>query len=312
MENPPEPTTSPIPQKDFFQTTRVPIYTSKDFGKSWQAESHNLPNDIQVSFLEKYGTEIIMATDNKGIFISQTNRNGWRSIGNELPEKKINALFIDETNIYAAVYGAGIYRTENEGAYWTTLNYNLTGDQLKIQTIYIKDNQVFIGTDSGIFKLHKKNKTWSPLFENVQVLSICELDNKLIAGTSRGTLISNDKGNNWNWINQAGAIHYTHIVDDKIVEMYISGDVFLSDNFGKTWKEANYFPKAGSYVYESIQTGAYLILSNNYGIHRSADGGKTWEHIYHTEEKAFFDLLEIDGVIYGGTRGWDEFRKRED
>lgn len=33
-----------------------------------------------------------------------------------------------------------------------------------------------------------------------------------------------------------------------------------------------------------------------------ADLGKTWAHIYATEQMAFFDFLVIDHLLYGGTR----------
>ena len=42
----------------------------------------------------------------------------------------------------------------------------------------------------------------------------------------------------------------------------------------------------------------------------SPDQGKTWQLIYPIETIGFFDFLVKDGVIYGGTRVWDEYRGR--
>ena len=69
-------------------------------------------------------------------------------------------------------------------------------------------------------------------------------------------------------------------------------------------------PHAGSYVYETVKADQYFVLSNNYGIHRSGDAGKTWENIYKTEELVFLDLIVFGNTIYGGTGGWGERRAK--
>lgn len=61
-------------------------------------------------------------------------------------------------------------------------------------------------------------------------------------------------------------------------------------------------------MHEAVGAGDRLITSNNYGIHRSDDGGKRWQHVYRTEELVFIDLVTMDGVIYGGTKEWREYR----
>ena len=37
------------------------------------------------------------------------------------------------------------------------------------------------------------------------------------------------------------------------VAMNISGDLFMSADWGKSWHLGNYFPNAGSYVYETVK-----------------------------------------------------------
>lgn len=125
-----------------------------------------------------------------------------------------------------------------------------------------------------------------------------------------GVLLSVDEGEHWNWIHAEGAAHNTALINDKIVVMNISGDLFMSDDWGKSWYPGNYFPNAGSYVYETVKVDHYLVLSNNYGIHRSNDAGKTWENIYQTEELVFLDLIVFGNTIYGGTAEWDERREK--
>lgn len=309
----PEKATAPIELPTFLApqtiTERGPLYLSNDFGTTWRAASYNLPKDIQVSFIEKKGNELVIATDNKGIFLSEKNKTDWTNISEGLPNNKINALHITENAILAGVYQKGIYETTNNGKTWKSLNYNLPN--LRVQSIIKRKKYILVGTDEGIFKLKQNEKNWIKVSEGVQILSFDYSNGKYIAGTMLGTLLSEDDGATWKWIHQKGTIHYTHWVAGSIVEMYISGDVFISRDNGNSWNFINYEPRKAAYVYEIVKLENYWMMSNNYGIHRSEDEGETWELIYPTEQVGFFDFFEENNIIYGGTRDWDEFRKRK-
>lgn len=287
---------------------RAPLLVSKDFGKTWESATDNLPTEIQVSFLEPIGNEIVLASDNMGIFLSTKNKINWSSIGDKLPSRKINALHVSADKIYAGVYRQGIYQTTDEGKIWKSLNYNL--QNLKVQSIFNLDEQLFVGTDEGLFTLLDGTEKWEATGVRAQVLSIYAYDNKLVVGTSQGTLMSQDKGGSWEWLRKQGAIHYTRNIGSRIIELALNGDLVHSDDWGKTWTNTSYGPRKGSYVYEIIEIGDYQLMSNNYGIHRSDDNGEEWEHIFATESIAFFDLIAIGDRVYGGTRAWDEYRKR--
>jgi|GEM_PF-1768473 len=287
---------------------RKPLLLSKDCGATWIDASQGLPANIQVTFLEKYGNELVMATDNMGVFKSENNRMSWKQIGTDLPGLKINALHVHDNQIFIGVYDQGIFQSIDGGSNWEEINHDLPN--LSVQAILQSESRLFVGTDNGIFFTNGQEQSWQPTTVSAQVLSLFEFDGVLVAGTSLGTVISKDKGNNWTWIRQEGAVHYTHGIGKRIVELVLNGDLFYSDDWGKTWQAFSYAPREGSYVYEIIEAGDCLLMSNNYGIHRSFDNGENWEHIFKTESMGFLDLLEVDGEVYGGTRDWDEYRKR--
>ena len=170
--------------------------------------------------------------------------------------------------------------------------------------------RVLVGTDSGVFRHNSNARSWKQLLTDVQVVSLSVSGDVIVAGTSRGTAISCDGGQTWTWSQDRNSVHYSRTIDGKIFELKLNGDVFFSTDQGITWTEAVYFPRRGSYVYDIVKVGSSLILSNNYGIHRSDDGGRTWTHVFKTESMAFFDLLPSSDAIFGGTRAWDEYRKR--
>lgn len=287
---------------------RSPLLLSRNYGKSWEDVSQGLPSEIQVSFIEKKENELVIATDNLGVFISTNNRTQWKQIGTNLPNQKINALHVVENIIFVGVYRKGIFKSDDEGITWNSINKNLPN--LNVQTILQFEKELFVGTDKGIFKFAKTEKSWESTAITAQVLSIYEYDGILVVGTSQGTVISKDKGNNWNWIRKEGAVHYTHNIGKRVIELTLSGDIVYTDDWGQSWSEMEYEPRTGSYVYEIVKVGEYLIFSNNYGIHRSIDNGKNWELVFKTESMGFFDLMVMGNDVYGGTRIWDEYRKR--
>ena len=142
------------------------------------------------------------------------------------------------------------------------------------------------------------------------MLSLNEHNGKMIAGTSSGVILSENGGDDWKQIHDKGTVHNTAILNGDIFIMYLSGDLYIGSDFGKEWIEVNYTPRIGSNVYEMANADNYLVMSNNYGIHNSTDRGNTWRLVYETEEMVFFDFLNVNNSIYGGTREWNEFRKK--
>ena len=144
--------------KLIYPEKRFPLLVSNDFGKTWESATENLPEDIQVSFIAQKGSEMVLASDNMGIFISSENKLKWNSIGKKLPNTKINALFVLGEKIYVGVYRQGIYQSTNEGQTWESLNNNL--QNLNVQSILKLDEQLLVGTDEGVFVLDDNMNLW--------------------------------------------------------------------------------------------------------------------------------------------------------
>jgi len=70
-------------------------------------------------------------------------------------------------------------------------------------------------------------------------------------------------------------------------------------------------PKEGGYIYELAKVGNTLLMSNNYGLFKSTDGGNIWQNYLPEERFVFFDFLVVDNTVYGITRQADEYRNRK-
>jgi photosystem II stability/assembly factor-like uncharacterized protein len=253
-----------------------------------------------------WGRQLVIATENQRLFIGDPTRQDWAQAGNGLPGTKITALHVAGPELYVGVYKQGIFVSHDGGRTWSSLNRDL-GD-LSVRAILKVGAELVVGTDTGIFNSHNGQSTWQRVFAEAQVVSLNREGRKIVGGASFGTVLSEDGGEHWTWIQKEGAAHNTAIIDGRIVLMNISGDLHVSADWGASWDAMDYGPREGAYVYEAVGAGDRLITSNNYGIHRSDDGGKRWQHVYRTEELAFIDLVTMDGVIYGGTKEWREYR----
>jgi photosystem II stability/assembly factor-like uncharacterized protein len=240
------------------------IYRSLDDGQTWSPLTQNLPKETEVSFLHRRGQQIVMATDSAGIFVSDDKKLDWRQIGSGLPGKKITALHLSGSDIYAGVYQQGIYWSQDDGAVWQTLNADLK--DLRVRDVLKVRRELVIATDSGIFQTSSGQAKWIQRFSACQVISLNADQGKIIAGSVLGVLRSMDEGNHWEWIHQQGSAHNSAILDGKIFVMNISNDLLVSEDGGGTWAKCSYSPRERSYVYDVAKVGANFVMSNNYGI----------------------------------------------
>lgn len=287
------------------QPRRV-IYSSRDLGQTWTPVDGGLPGDVQVTFMAPWETRLLIATENHGLFIGDPTRQDWTQAGNGLPGVKITALHAEEPHLYVGVHKQGIFVSHDGGRAWGSLNRGL--DELRVRAILKVGAELVVGTDTGIFRRHDEQSTWQRVFAEGQVVSLDIEGGNIVGGAVLGTVLSQDGGAHWGWIHKEGAAHNTAIIDGRILLMNKSGDLHVSADWGSSWKALSYGPREGSYVYEVVGGGSHLVASNNYGIHRSDDGGEHWRHVYNTEALVFSDLVAMNGVIYGGTREWRETR----
>ena len=288
--------------------TRHGVYSSFNAGITWHPASNGLPDDVQVSFLAKKGDEIVMATDNHGLFMTVGGRSAWENIGKGLPGKKITALFVSEEEIYVGLFDQGIFKRSNNGGSWVSLNQNLPN--LRVRAITRVDDRLIVATDLGIYKTKSDLMTWEGKFTGEQISTFNQGDGKIIAGGVSGVLLSSDGGGNWHFIHREGAVNTTALIEEKIFTAYIYGEVYSSGDWGESWVKAQYAPNWDSYVYDISRIGDNLMLSNNYGVFRSHDWGMTWKHIYHEKAMVFMDFVVFGDLIYGGTRKSRQYRNR--
>ncbi len=277
------------------------IYHSINYGNSWTPVGEGLPQDIQIEYLEKKGDKILLGSENYGLYISDRLQTKWYRSGRYiLPGDKIVGIHVSGEEIYAAVFEKGIFRSDDDGATWFSLNKNLPDKY--VRSILKLNGELFVGTDSGIFRSKNGGTNWGITFTGAQVTSLKQEAGKMVAGTHKGVLLSEDSGKNWTWINTEGTPYKMEIFNGKIVALLMMSGIRVSEDWGKTWKkiEIGTLGKNNN-VYEIVQAGKYWVCSHDDGIYQSSDEGITWDLVCPASEEIFLDLLAANNTIFGGT-----------
>lgn len=300
----------------------VSMFRSEDGGRNWTPMGDGLPEDLQVTQLATLGQQIVLASGNYGLFLSDPERKSWQQLDTQsLPDKHISSLYMDGGNIYAGVYKAGIYVSHNVGKSWVPLNHNLKDETVK--SILRNGKEMWIGTERGIFALQDGAGTWRQVSDKPQMWGLLKAGDKILAGSYGGILSSSDNGATWSVVNHRIKPSKLSLVEGKIIAMDWEEGLELSEDLGKTWKPIEAGVVHENHVFEIVRTGNNLMRSQSDGIYMSQDWGNSWKDIYHFSfsepfgvmlslgkqwnevysrpEAPFSQVIVVDGVVYGAT-----------
>ena len=198
--------------------------------------------------------------------------------------------FIGNNTILAAVgWGAGIYRSTDNGQTWSPSNNGLpTFTSVNEINIY-SENHIFLATrENGIFLSTDYGLNWVSINSGLsrsEILSVNSVVNgPIYSGTDGGFFISTDVGETWSESNNGlfNSILNTIILSPDQNTMYAgtSGGALKSSDFGLTWTRIN----NGLVLYDDVIS---LAINKNEilfagtresGIYRSLDG-ENWAEI---------------------------------
>ncbi len=300
----------------------ISMYRSDDLGHSWTPIGDGLPEDLQVAYLDTLGKQIVLATANYGVYLSDPQRISWQQLDTtSLPNLNITSLHVADGVIYAGVLKQGIFASYDLGKSWASLNHNLKDERVK--SILREGNELWIGTDRGIYALQDGSEVWREISNKSQTRGLLKVGNNFVAGTYEGIALSSDNGETWNVVNRKTKPSKLKVVDGKIIAIDMGNEVALSEDMGKTWKPIQDGVVHDNHVFEIVKMENNLMRSQSDGIYMSQDWGKTWKDIYHFSasepfgvlltigrqwnevysrpEAPFVELIVVDGVVYGGT-----------
>jgi len=191
----------------------------------------------------------------------------------QLTEYNCHSIIMDfgirDTNIFALSFGSGVYLSTKQGYNWATINNNLT--DTFTMSIGFKDDNIFIGTSSGMFKSSNNGNNWTSILStNDNISAIAVKDSNIYAGMWGSIYLSTDNGNNWVSIGfNYGYSIYTLVINGSDILVGTDHGLYLSTNNGITWvasgltnHSVNSITIKGINIFAATDIGVYLSTNN--------------------------------------------------
>ena len=311
------------PEGDLYTHAKGELYKLSVNEETWQHifDVWTLPHSSSVGLqvpIAKW-SRTLYYTQSSELFASADDGKTWDLLYAWDPDKYWDsiALILTEQAFYMA-FSNGVFSSEDTGKTWKGMNDGLAQS---IRSLVKVQNTLFAGTENGFYRLSpdgwKRLKLPMPIGEVPSVavsedrlfvlaeLSWDVLDpRKVSRGLQRGWGIfrSNDLGASWTDITPTNAwivngfIPAAKLIATGETLLLIERRMVRSTDGGNTWLPPQLpgtTPFMDGYSPAAVlNTGAIYIGSSD-GLHRSTDGGKSWEIVNITPSESGIDNLIV-------------------
>ena len=282
------------------------IYRSIDNGRSWFSFDQGIPQHATVSGFRAKGNELYAITDFHGVFVYSSGLNQWQPINLGLPDQmEVNAITFLHDLLIIGTNKHGIFISSDDGSLWSQSNVALPN--IPIRSLITVNDNLFAGTDKGIYVSSDKGLSWRHQFGTGQVNGFTLLDGKIYAASVDGATFSDDEGKSWKYIYKPNTLHDISNDGSFIYAMTLGSGLLRTNNDGRTWEKANGgFPTFNFYTFEVKGVNKDLFAAQWHGIYHSMDRGDHWSRINTgvnglPDSTAFMTLEVTDFGILVGT-----------
>jgi len=189
--------------------------------------------------------------------------------------------------VYAAIEGAGVYKTTDGGTTWTESDTGITDKRVRsIRAKFGSTSVLYVGTDggAGFFRSIDGGATWqssnaglnSHFVKNVRVAGTA---GTVYASTSCGLYWSGDDGVNWARYSGIPCITVYNVrTSSDGVAIYVATDsgVYVSSNSGANFASTSLTGTTIDFRPVSGSPGVLLAAVKGNGIQRTINSGANW------------------------------------
>lgn len=277
-----------------FATLMLPL------SAQWQLAG--FPDTLAVRTVLQMGSDILVGTEEAGVFVSSDNGASWTQKNNGLNNKWIRTLYIHKSCLFAGTMG-GVYRSLDSGNTWSG---TITGAQ--ILNLFENDDKLYACTWSydGVLVSLDTGKTWMSTNLKQDVTSFVRIGNTLFVGTKNNYVHkSTDNFSSWTLADNNltnPSIRNLVVVGTTLYAATDCDGVFKSTNMGGSWTPMN-----NGIKYLCLLTikhcGSYLYATSG-AVFRSKDLGNTWTEsdVCMPESLEVNTITPIGQYLYAGTQ----------
>jgi photosystem II stability/assembly factor-like uncharacterized protein len=257
---------------------------------------------MKKSLLSSYSRNLVIT-----LFIIVSNYNvkaQWVERNNGLWGGIVNALAVNETNLFAGTGNGGVFRSGNNGISWQTVNSGLT--TTIINSLLINGSNLFAGTNAGVFLSTNNGDSWVAVntgLTQTNIVSLTMIGTNLFAGTSRGVFISTNNGTSWLSLTQGVGTSYISTLaanGNAIFAGTVGNGLFLSTDNGNHWDSSNTGLSA-TYIRSLFVSGNKIYLAADCGVYVSTNNGMNWQIIINRCDIRYYSLAVKDNSLFVGT-----------
>lgn len=256
------------------------VFLSADGGNTWSVSNNGL-YPLNVAALTIADTGVLLGNE-YGIFLSTDNGASWAALDSFLPFPGIpcTALAATGSTFFTTFEGLGTWISPDNGLTWIQADSGIPYPAAT-HSFAINDNNVFAGTDSGVYRYNNNTNEWIPVNNDLPILRVNALGTDgehLFAGTSaRGVFVSDTGETQWQeWNNGLSDtfISALLVTADKIYVGTYDSRIFASPLSGANWAAQNFgvMPANAQVMALVSDSEGFAAAIGSEGMFTSVDG----------------------------------------
>ncbi|HMQ70038.1 MAG TPA: T9SS type A sorting domain-containing protein [Ignavibacteria bacterium] len=282
------------------------LFFSTDDGNNWtlisQTLQHNIINDVEVR-----GETIYVATSFGGVYKSSNHGNDWVNISSKIFNTNPIVLKLNDDKLFASFQGIGLFCTTNNGINWTYINQGLPSNPIII-SISTRGEMMFVGSfGEGIYRSTDNGNNWNEINNGIiatTILSMENINNRLIVGTNRGVYFTDNSGMDWHHASSGISCTYISALKKHNNVLYAGsaggcGMKKSTDN-GVSWQSIN-FNLDEKAIYDITAEGSYIFLATNQGVYYSNNEGLFWIRIDNIPLDSYSSIEFMNSQLFTST-----------
>ena len=243
----------------------------RDTSAQWSNVSAGLGNKEIYSFTNN-STNLFAGTFNYGLYTSTDDGMNWTQAGIGLNNRVVFSLTMFGNYLYAGT-DIGVWRTSNNGAYWSLIGLNNN----TIYSLASNQTRAFAGLHtSGLFYSSGGTNWFISSLNVINIKSIAVNGNFILAGAggNAGVYLSSNNGNNWTATSLNNKSVYSLALNGNYAYAGTGGGVYYSSDSGYTWTRSSL---NNDLVYSLAVSGSVVYAGTELnGVFMSTDNGLNW------------------------------------
>ena len=279
------------------------VFSYAQNSAAWQQTSG--PEGGYVFDLYRTAGTVYAATDN-GIWASTDEGQTWSSLGADLQDHRVMAVYAKDAEIMALVIKfsgsndseGSFFRSTDSGLTWTKQPVSSTPPYIHLNTysgeeaVWRDGNRIWIDDEGSLYYSDDDGATWSEIVAppNVYFSKAAANGDKIWAYSYEGIYTSDDLGATW--VTTPQSVYINDLFADGPFLMQLKIDsIFVSTDFGQNWQgnSSDFYTLKGTF---RLQDGSFAQVN---GYLNTSAAGLNWQVV--TQSGAFAAV--VDGVESG-------------